>query len=499
MNEREKSDGLVVPAKLSNKDAAPSASAETVEGRSPAKGNAAKHNTRRTLRREQRVPSGLARVRQTAARDRKARFTALLHHVTIDRLRDAFKALKRRASPGVDGLTWGAYAENLESHLVDLHGRIHRGSYRAKPARRAYIPKSDGRSRSLGMASLEDKIVQRAVGEVLQAIYEVDFLGFSYGFRPGRNQHHALDALAVALERRKVNWILDADIRGFFDAIDHEWLTRFVEHRIGDPRVLRLIQKWLSAGVVEDGRWRASPEGTPQGATMSPLLANVFLHYAFDLWAHRWRKKCARGDMVIVRYADDFVVGFQRRDDADRFLQELRKRLECFKLELHPDKTRMLEFGRYAHERRIRHGLGKPETFDFLGFTHICGRDRRGRYQLLRKTSRRRMTAKLQAVKAEVMFRRHRPIPEQGKWLGSVVRGYFAYHAIPNNNRRMSAFRARILRMWLHALRRRSQKSRETWQRMNRLATRWIPPVSVQHPWPGQRFDARTQGRSPVR
>ena len=499
MNEREKSDGVVVPMKQPNKDVARCTSAEAVEGRSPTKGNAVKPDTHRTQSRNQRVPTGLASVRQAAAKDRKAKFTALLHHVTVDRLRNAFKALKRRASPGIDGKTWGEYAEALESNLADLHARVHRGSYRAKPTRRTYIPKPDGRMRPLGIAALEDKIVQRAVGEVLHAIYEVDFLGFSYGFRRGRSQHDALDALAVALERKKVNWVLDADIRGYFDAIDHEWMMRFVEHRIGDPRVLRLIRKWLNAGVVEDGRWRASAEGTPQGATMSPLLANVFLHYAFDQWAHQWRKRHARGDVVIVRYADDFVVGFQRRDDAVRFQRALRGRLERFKLELHPDKTRLLEFGRYAHERRGRRGEGKPETFDFLGFTHVCGRDRFGRYQVLRKTSRKRMTAKLHVVKADVMFRRHRPIPEQGKWLGSVVRGYFAYHAIPNNTRRMNSFRERILRMWLHALRRRSQRSHVTWQRMNRLAARWIPTVTVQHPWPGDRFDAKTRGRSPVR
>jgi len=431
--------------------------------------------------------------------DRNARFTALLHHVTVDRLRQAYRAINPRASTGMDGVTWGAYGQDLEANLQDLHARVHRGAYRAKPSRRAYIAKADGRMRPLGIAAVEDKVLQRAVVEVLNAIYEVDFAGFSYGFRPGRSPHQALDALAVGIDKKKVNWILDADIRGFYDAIDHGWLCKFVEHRIADKRVLRLIQKWLNAGVIEDGSWSASEEGAPQGATASPLLANVYLHYVFDLWAQHWRRRQANGDVIIVRFADDIVVGFQHRSDAERFQADLVQRLARFNLELNTEKTRLIEFGRFAAENRRRRGLGRPETFAFLGFTHMCGKTRAGRYALRRKTIAKRMAAKLREVNALLRQRRHWPIAEQGQWLGSVVRGHTAYYAVPGNIAAVSAFRKQVTRLWGRSLRRRSQRHRVTWERMGRLEARWLPATRITHPWPNVRFDARTQGRSPVR
>lgn len=494
---RGKSDRPVVPGKPSN-NAGPSA-AEGVEGRGLAKGNGVQQNTLRTQSRMEGVPSALDRVRQVARRDRSARFTALLHHVTLDRLRTAFLTLRRAAAPGVDGETWQHYAGEMEQRLQDLHERVHGGTYRAKPSRRVLIPKPDGRQRPLGVAALEDKIVQRATVEVLNAIYEGDFVGFSYGFRPGRSPHHALDALATGILRRKVNWVLDADIRGFFDTIDHGWMMRFLEHRIADRRILRLIQKWLNAGVVEQGR-RSKPEwGTPQGATISPLLANVYLHYVFDLWADNWRKRNACGDVVIVRFADDVVVGFQLRSDAERFQEALRERFAKFHLELHPEKTRLVEFGRFAAARRHAHNLGKPETFSFLGFTHICARSNAGRFLLQRKTMRIRMRAKLKAVKAELMLRRHLPVPQQGAWLGSVVRGHLAYYAVPTNVQALAVFRREAARHWRRALRRRSQRRHVRWDRMARLEKHWLPPARILHPWPEQRFDVWTRGRSPVR
>jgi RNA-directed DNA polymerase len=498
MHDARKSDGPVVPAKPSNK-AVPSV-AERVEGRGPAKGNMGEQNAPRTQRRIEGAPNALDRVRQRARQDKKAKFTALFHHITVDRLRDAYLKLQKRAAPGVDGMTWESYGKNLEDSLLDLHARIHGGTYRARPSRRVYIPKADGRQRPLGIASLEDKLVQRAVVDVLNAIYETDFLGFSYGFRPQRSQHNALDALAVGILRKKVNWLLDADIRGFFDAIDHGWLVKFVEHRIADRRVLRLIQKWLSAGVMEEGRWTASEEGAPQGATVSPLLANLYLHYVLDLWVQQWRTRHARGDVVVVRYADDFVVGFEYQPDAEEFLDALRERLRCFALELHPDKTRLIAFGRYANaNRKAQDSKGAAETFSFLGFTHICAKTKTGRFLLARHTVKSRMRAKLHEVKARVQRRRHLPIPEQGCWLGQVIRGYFAYYAVPTNLKAMGSFRTQLIRTWQRALRRRSQRDRTNWARMKALAQRWIPLASVQHPWPDERFDVRTRGKSPVR
>src|SRR6266550_4438845 len=408
MNDSRKSDSRVVPAKLANKTGQPVA--ELVEERRLAKGNTGQQNASRTQGRDVDASSALERVRRVAQQDRKARFTALFHHVTLGRLRWAYWALSPGAAAGADGVTWGAYGQDLDANLQDLLDRVHRGAYRAKPSRRVYIPKADGRLRPLGIASLEDKILQRAVVEVLNAVYEVDFLGFSYGFRPGRSPHDALDALAVGIEKRKVNWILDADIRGFYDAIDHGWMRRFVEHRIADKRVLRLIQKWLSAGVIEDGAWSASEEGAPQGATFTPLLANVYLHYVFDLWAQQWRRRYARGDVLIVRYADDVVLGFQHRSDAERFQRDLAQRLAKFRLGLNAEKTRLIRCGRFAAQQCKERGLGRPETFQFLGFTHYCATTKDGRFLLRRKTISKRMATKLREIRVLLMRRRHWPI-----------------------------------------------------------------------------------------
>jgi len=412
----------------------------------------------------------------------------LLHYVDLDRLRMAYWAISPKAAAGVDGVTWANYGQDLEANLQDLHRRLHVGRYRAWPSRRAYIPKADGRLRPLGIAALEDKIVQRAVVEVLGAVYEAEFRGFSYGFRPGRNPHQALDALTVGIERKKVNWVLDADIRDFFGQLGQAWLKRFLEHRIADKRVLRLIDKWLAAGVVEDGAWSQTEQGTPQGASVSPLLANVYLHYVFDLWADWWRRRYAHGDVIIVRWADDFIVGFQHRADAERFLNELRERFAKFGLELHPDKTRLIEFGRYAAENRQARGAGKPATFDFLGFTHICAKTRTGRFWVRRITISKRMRAKLREVKDQLKQRRHQPIPEQGRWLASVVRGHRAYYGVPGNRTAVASFRTQVTRYWHEALERRSQRTRIGWGRMNRLATRWLPPARVMHPFPDARL-----------
>ena len=494
MNERGKSDSLVVPANPPDKAAA----AEAGEERRLAKGNT-DSSARPGHRAGSGVSQGLDRVRQAARRDKEARFTALLHHVTVERLRRAYQAISPKAAPGVDGVTWDAYGQELEGNLRDLHERVHSGRYRARPSRRAYIPKADGRQRPLGIAALEDKIVQRAVVEVLNAIYETDFRGFSYGFRPGRKPHDALDALSVGIERKKVNWVLDADIRDFFTSLDLGWLEKFLGHRIADKRVLRLIRKWLSAGVIESGAWSETVEGAPQGASASPLLANVYLHYVLDLWVEWWRRRHARGDVIIVRFADDFIVGFEHQGDARRFLRDLRERFAKFSLELHPGKTRLIEFGRFAARDRRARGLGKPETFGFLGFTHMCGKDRNGRFALRRTTISKRMRAKLQEVKDQLRRRRHLPLPEQGRWLGSVVRGHYAYYAVPGNESAIFAFRGQVTWHWYRALRRRSQRTRLNWERMDRYATRWLPPARVVHPYPQARFDVRTRGRSPVR
>jgi group II intron reverse transcriptase/maturase len=434
------------------------------------------------------VTQALDRVRQAARLRKKERFTALLHHVCVGTLQTAFYALKRKAAPGVDGMTWQEYEAELEPRLAALHDRIHRGAYRPQPGRRTYIPKADGRQRPLAIAALEDKIVQGAVVIVLNAIFEEDFLGFSYGLRPGPGTHDALDALVVAIDTRKVNHIVDADIRSFFDSVSQEWLVRFVEHRAGDKRIVHLIRKWLKAGILEDGTVTVSDRGTGQGSVISPLLANIYLHYVLDLWAERWRQREATGDMIIVRYADDVVVGFEHEADACRFLAAMRARFEEFALSLHPDKTRVLEFGRHAAARRRQRGLGKPETFAFLGFTFICGKSRSGKFLLKRKSRGDRVQAKLAEIKEELRHRRHQPIPEQGRWLAQVVSGFFNYHAVPTNFRALQAFRDHVRDLWRRSLRRRSQRDGMTFERMKRLANDWLPRPRILHPWPRDRF-----------
>jgi RNA-directed DNA polymerase len=485
MHGRGKSDEAIVAVKPVNK--AEQSAAESVERRAEAEGNAGQSSTGRVQSRGT-VSQGLERIRQAARERKKERFTSLLHHISIDLLGEAFGELKQNAAPGVDGLRCRDYEADLERNLEDLHSRVHRGAYRALPSRRVYIPKPDGRQRPLAVAALEDKIVQRATVALLNAIYEEDFLGFSYGFRPGRGAHDAMDALAVGITSRKVSYILDADIREFFDTVDQEWLIRFVEHRIGDKRIVRLIRKWLKAGVEEDGVVNASDRGTGQGAVISPLLANIYLHYALDLWAESWRRHKATGDMIIVRYADDFIVGFQHEVDARRFLEAMRERLEKFALSLHPDKTRLIEFGRFAAANRKRRGLGKPETFNFLGFTFICGKSHQGRFLVHRKTRRDRMRAKLKDVKEALWRRMHQPIPVQGKWLGRVVKGYFNYHAVPTNSRALVAFRTEVTKRWRRVLTRRSQKGGISWEQMTKLANDWLPKPSILHPWPNIRF-----------
>ena len=490
----------VVPAKQPNKgERSP---AEVVEERPLTKENTRQPNPYRTPSRES-GPSGLERVREAAKQDRKQKFTALLHHVSIDLLRGSYHSLKKQAAPGVDGMTWEEYGRDLEARLSDLHGRIHRGAYRAQPSRRVWIPKADGRQRPLGIAALEDKVVQYAVGTVLNQIWEEDFLGFSYGFRPGRGQQDALDALWVGIVRKKVNWILDLDIRSFFDKLQHDWLVRFVEHRIGDQRVVRLIQKWIKAGVMEQGQRIETEEGTPQGAVISPSLANLYLHHVLDLWVEAWRKKVATGDVIIVRYADDAVLGFQYREEAAKFLEQLRERLKKFGLELHPDKTRLIEFGRFAAGNRKKRGEAKPETFNFLGFTHICGTNHKtGNFTVHRKTIGKRMAAKLKDIRAKLRQRMHGRVQGTVKWLAQVVRGYFQYHAIPGNWARMKAFRNDVLRMWFQTLRRRSQRSRLTWEAFRERLGGLLPPVQILQPYPDARFDAKhpnIRGRNRVR
>lgn len=488
MHDPEKSDSGIVAGKLTNKAGQPAA--ELVEPRPGTKGNVGQQSTHRAQHRA-RVTQALDRVRKAARQRKKERFTALLHHINVDTLRTAFYALKRKAAPGVDGMTWRDYEADLEPRLRDLHERVHRGAYRPRPSRRTYIPKADGKQRPLAIAALEDKIVQGATVMVLNAIYEGDFCGFSYGFRPGRGPHDALDALCVAIKKRKVNWILDADIQNFFGSVSQEWLVRFLEHRIGDKRIIRLIRKWLRAGILEDGIVTVDDRGTGQGSVISPLLANVYLHYVFDLWAQRWRQREATGDMIIVRYADDVIVGFEREDDARRFLDAMRARLEEFALSLHPDKTRLIEFGRFAAVDRKQRGLGKPETFAFLGFTFICEKTRRGRFLLKRKTRGDRMRAKLKDIKVELRRRMHWPIPKQGKWLRQIVTGHLAYYAVPTNGRALSAFRHHVTDLWRRTLRRRSQRDGFTWDRMTKLTDDWLPKPRILHPWPDERFAVR--------
>ncbi len=489
MNGHGQSDGCIVSKKSPNKPKG----AEEMERRRPAEGNGRQSPILRTQSRGKRMKETLERIREAVRRDRKAKLTALYHHVyNIDHLREAYYGLTRNAAAGVDGETWQHYGQNLEENLRDLSEWLGRRAYRATPVRRVYIPKGNGRQRPLGIPTLEDKIVQSVMAQILSGIWEEEFLGFSYGFRPGRSPHHGLDALTVGIERKRVRWVLDADIQGFYDSLSHEWLLRFVEHRIGDRRMLALIQKWLRAGVLEDGTWTQSEEGTPQGGLISPVLANIYLHYVFDLWAHRWRRSNARGDVIIVRYADDFVVGFEHREEAERFQGALRERMSKFELRLQTDKTRLIEFGRFAATNRAKRGERKPETFNFLGFTHCCGKTRKGKFCVLRQTVQKHMRRKLREVKTELKRRMHEPVPEQGKWLRVILLGHYRYYGVPRNSPALGAFRQEVVMLWRRILKERDQKSKITWERMTRWVKHWLPYPHICHPYPAIRLCVRT-------
>lgn len=500
MNGMKKSDTAIVALKPANKGAR--ALAESAEPRAVPEGNLESQSTRRAQDRES-VTQAADRIRQFVQREPGERLTALLHHVTVDALRWAYFGLKKDAAPGADGMTWRMYGEGLEGRLADLHDRVHSGRYRATPSRRVNIPKPDGGTRPLGVAAIEDKIVQKVVADIiLTPIYEAEFLGFSYGFRPGRGAHDALDALAVGMEKRKINWVVDCDLHSFFDTVSRDWLVRFLEHRIGDRRVIRLIRKWLAAGVMEAGEWKDDLRGTPQGSGISPCLANVYLHYVLDLWFQKkWRSRETGGDTIIVRYADDFVVGFQYKRDAERFLDAARERFGRFELALHPDKTRLIEFGRFAHVNRQERGQGKPETFDFLGFTHYCTKYRNGDFQLGRKPVAKRMNRTLKRIGEALRRRMHANVEETARWLGRVLNGWLNYYAVPNSIRYLRRFVERLKRMWLKFLRRRSQKDRFEWAEITRLTALHWPKLEIRHPWPNQRLavkagHAATQGRS---
>lgn len=478
--------------KVQSTQSMPASTAESLEERGRTEGNAPKSNSHRTQGRIW-LQQALERIREAAMRDRKGQFTSIWHLVyDVNSLREAFHALKRQSAAGIDGTTKEEYESRLEENLSDLSERLKRGAYHAKPVKRVYIPKSDGRLRPLGIPVLEDKIVQRSTSEVLSAIYETDFRDFSFGFRPGKSQHLALDTLAARLEYWRLNWVLDADIRGFFDNIDHECLLRFLKHRIADERVLRHIQKWLRAGVFEKGEIQTAEYGTPQGGSISPLLANIYLHYAFDNWAHLWRLKEATGDMLIVRFADDIVACFEHREDAERFLAAMQVRMERFHLELNMEKTQLIEFGRNSPQAGGVRVKGQPQTFDFLGFTHYCGRTRNGRFVVKRQTSRKKMQAKLQGLRKEMRRRMNDPVPEVGRWLGIVLKGHYQYYAVPFNLPKLGAFRHHVKCAWKRNLARRSQKAKDTWARADYLAKQYLPLPKILHPYPSQRLHVIT-------
>jgi RNA-directed DNA polymerase len=483
----EESDEVMVPEKSPKTWVTP---VEAVEGRTEAEGKSAARNAFPAQEGTD-AHTALRRIGKRAKERPNEKLTNLLSHIKVPLLQEAYQRLEKRAAPGVDQVTWVEYGERLGERLLDLQDRIHRGSYHPLPVRRVHIPKGDGRTRPIGIPALEDKIVQQAVRLVLEPIYEAMFVGFSYGFRPGRSQHDALDALAVVIDK-KVSWVLDADIQSFFDTIDHGWLQKFLEHRIGDKRLVRLLMKWLHAGVMEEGKLRAAQEGTPQGGNISPLLANIYLHYALDLWVCQWRKKQARGEVYIVRYADDFVMGFERESDARAMREALAERLENFGLKLHPEKTRVLQFGSSARWRREREGLGKPETFEFLGFTHIAGVSKQGKFQLRRRTSRKKRRAKQAQIKQEIEDRRHDAVPEQHRWLSSVLRGHYNYYAVPTNFSALRQFRWHIRGYWFRSLQRRSQRGHWTKQQRDAFEKRFpLPAPRILHPWPSTRFALR--------
>jgi len=493
MNGQRKSDSNKVPTKSPNK-AGTKAAAEGMEGKTLTKGNTSQQNTSRTQKAGNDVPSALDRIRKLASQEKGTKFNNLMHHIySIDRLRKCFFEMKKKAAAGIDKVTWKDYEENLESNLQDLSQRLKSGGYKAKPVRRVFIDKADGKKRPLGVPVLEDKLVQRSAVEVMNAIYETDFLGFSYGYRPGQSQHNCLDALYVALLTCKVNWVMDADIKGFFDSLDHEWLIKFVEHRIGDNRVIRLIRKWLKAGVMVGGLKEETNEGVPQGGSISPLLANIYLHYTLDLWVDHKRKDKSRGEVIIVRWADDFVMGFEHRSQAENFLAELQERMRKFSLELHPEKTRILEFGPYAVNNRKRREQSKPETFGFLGFTHIVGIKRSNRmYTVFRRTIGKKMRAKLTEIKQEMRNRMHHPVEDQGKWLKSVIEGHNRYYGVPGNQHAMMVFRFAIGQLWWRTLRRRGNRRKLPWKKMKRFVDLWLPQVKLHHPYPLRRMGVIT-------
>jgi RNA-directed DNA polymerase len=485
MDGGKQSDSVILPTKAPNKERR--CSAEGLEVRTLTKRKERKASSD-WVQNQKKLPDGLERIRQRAGKEKDVRFTALMHHMNLERLKQAYQELNCKAAPGVDGVTWEEYGNNLENNLESLLEKLHKGTYHAKPSKRVAIPKPDGGERQLGIAALEDKLVQRVLSCILNAIYEQDFLGFSYGFRPHRNPHRALDALYVGITRKKVNWVFDMDIQGYFDNMSHEWIMNFINHRVGDPRVIRLIKKWLAAGIMDGTQWEAVKAGTPQGAVISPILANVYLHYSFDQWAAQWRTRKARGDVIIVRYADDMVVGFESQSDAEQFLGELRERLAKFQLSLHPQKTRIIQFGRFAARDRHTEGKDKPETFDFLGFTHICSTSRQGHFLIRRKTIRKRFRRKLLEVKEKLRRRMHQKLEDQGRWLRAVVQGYFNYHSIPLNWDTMGQFRTAVAKCWLKTLRRRSHKDRTKWSWFGQYVDQWLPKVRVIHPWPWERL-----------
>ena len=482
------SDGCIVPKKEANNTTARAGVAEPPEGRRPAKRNPREQNMGRTQDRET-VEQALERIREAVRRDRKKRLTTLWHHVYSEAtLREAYRKLNPTSSPGVDGQRWREYGEELDGRITELSARLKRMGHRPQAVLRRYISKENGKRRPIGIPALEDKIVERALVMVLEVIYEEEFANFSYGFRPGRSPHKALDALYMGIVSRKINWVLDADLSGYFDTIDHDWLVRMLEHRIADKRVVRYIIRCLKAGVVEDGYWREQGRGSPQGGCISPLLANIFLHYVLDGWVKKWRKTRARGDLIIVRYADDFVIGFQHQHEARQFYTELQQRLAKFGLKLNEEKTRLIAFGRFAAKDRHNRGDGKPETFDFLGFTHICGHDRRGRFQLKRKTIGKRLRAKLRVLKAEMRKRWMLTLPEMGRWLRRVLTGHFNYYGVPGNFRCLKGFRQAVILLWRRWIIRKSQRSRASYARMYRLANRWLPAACIRHPYPSERL-----------
>lgn len=487
-NATRESDDCVVPEKGANKIAADAEVAESLEERQSAKRNPQRQSTSRTQDRAT-VEQALERIREAVRRDRRKRLTTLWHHVYSEAtLREAYRKLNPKSSPGVDGQTWQEYGDGLDERISELSARLKRMGHRPQAVLRRYIAKENGKQRPIGMPVLEDKIVERALVMVLEVVYEEEFENFSYGFRPGRSPHKALDALYMGVISRKVNWVLDADLSGYFDTIDHDWLVRMLEHRIADKRVVRYIIRCLKAGVVEDGCWREQGRGSPQGGCISPLLANIFLHYVLDGWVKKWRKTRARGDLIIVRYADDFVIGCQYQNEARQFYRDLRQRLAKFGLRLNEEKTRLIEFGRFAAKNRRNRKEGKPETFDFLGFTHICGVNRNGHFQLKRKTISKRLRAKLNALKMEMRKRWNYSIPEMGRWLARVLRGHFTYYGVPGNFRRLQGFRQAVMMLWRRWIIRKSQRSRAGYRRMYRLANRWLPKASIRHPYPSERL-----------